>query len=157
MQELEMNISLPNQIVIYMQLRMGCLGSACSFAKGEKRGRRNKLSQTLNRTKIPKSLPKLKERSGIRRGLCNRGYIRRTPFCAHLPVQSHSELLLCTGSCCPSNEERKYYLLSTQERKQPKQSTSFRKKPSYAQPCALIGIVLERSDSVPCLAMTSLF
>lgn len=41
MQELEMNISLPNQIVIYMQLRMGCLGSACSFAKGEKRGRRN--------------------------------------------------------------------------------------------------------------------
>lgn len=35
MQELEMNISLPNQIVIYMLLRMGCLGSACSLAKGE--------------------------------------------------------------------------------------------------------------------------
>lgn len=35
-----MNISLPNQIVIYMQLRMGCPGSACPFAQGEKRGRR---------------------------------------------------------------------------------------------------------------------
>lgn len=31
-----MNISLPNQIVIYMQLRMGCPGSACSFAKGKR-------------------------------------------------------------------------------------------------------------------------
>lgn len=62
-----MNISLPNQIVIYMQLRMGCPGSACSFAKGEKRDRRKKLSQILNRAKIPNSLLKLKERSGIRR------------------------------------------------------------------------------------------
>lgn len=42
MQELEMNISLPNQIVIYIQLRMGCLGSACTVAKGEIRvGGRN--------------------------------------------------------------------------------------------------------------------
>lgn len=61
-----MNISLPNQIVIYMQLRMGCLGSACSFAKGEKRGRRSKSSQTLNRTKILNSHPKPKERTRIR-------------------------------------------------------------------------------------------
>lgn len=39
-------------------------------------------------------------------GLCNRGYVRRIPFCARLPGQLHSEeLLLCTGSCCPSNEE----------------------------------------------------
>lgn len=60
-----MNISLPNQIAIYMELRIGCPGSGCSFAKGEKRSRRNKSSKTLNRTKISNSLPKLKERSGI--------------------------------------------------------------------------------------------
>lgn len=42
-----MNISLPNQIVIYMQLRMGCPGSACPCAEGEKRGRRAKSSQIL--------------------------------------------------------------------------------------------------------------
>lgn len=84
MQDLEMNISLPNQIVIYMQLRMGCPGSACSFAKGKKRGGKNISSQVLNRTKIPNSFLKLKERSGIKRGLCNRGCVRGTPFCAHV-------------------------------------------------------------------------
>lgn len=42
-----MNISLPNQIVIYMQLRMGCPASACPCAEGEKRGRRAKSSQIL--------------------------------------------------------------------------------------------------------------
>jgi len=108
-----MNISLPNQIVIYMQLRMGCPGSACSFTTGEKRGRRNNSSQILDSIKIPNSFPKLKERSGIGRGLFNRGYVRRTPFCAHFPGQSHlEELLLCTGSCCPGNEVRKRILFT---------------------------------------------
>lgn len=59
-----MNISLPNQIAIYMELRIGCPGSVCSFAKGEKRSRRNKSSKT-SKTKISNSFPKLKERSGI--------------------------------------------------------------------------------------------
>lgn len=60
-----MNISLPNQIVIYMQLRMGCPGSACPCAEGEKKGRRAKSSQILNRIKIPNSLLKVKEKSGV--------------------------------------------------------------------------------------------